>query len=168
MPGKGRILFYGYGNPGRQDDGLGIALIDRLEEWVNEEGIQGFQFDSNYQLNIEDAEALAESSTVVFADATVEDIESFIVSELEGSSESTFTTHSASPGYLLYLCEALFQKKPAAFLVHLKGYEWELKEGLTEKAAMNLEEAVRLFKEIIRSDNFDADLRNISKIIYEK
>lgn len=168
MRRPGKILFYGYGNPGRQDDGLGIAFIDRLEEWVEAECIKGVEFDSNYQLNIEDAEALAESSIVVFADATVEHIESFRVSELEGSAESAFTTHSASPGYVLYLCETLFQRKPSAFLVHLKGYEWELEEGLTEKAELNLEAAIEVFKKIIRSEDFDSDLRNFIDINSEK
>ena len=28
------ILIYGYGNPGRQDDGLGPTLVDALETWL--------------------------------------------------------------------------------------------------------------------------------------
>ncbi len=31
-----QILVYGYGNPGRQDDGLGVELVRRLEEWAVE------------------------------------------------------------------------------------------------------------------------------------
>ncbi|NJK85082.1 MAG: hypothetical protein HC906_03035 [Bacteroidales bacterium] len=30
------ILIYGYGNPGRQDDGLGVLLCERLLKWVHE------------------------------------------------------------------------------------------------------------------------------------
>ena len=33
-----RILFYGYGNPGRQDDALGIHFIDQMEIWIKENG----------------------------------------------------------------------------------------------------------------------------------
>ena len=29
-----KILIYGYGNPGRQDDGLGTMLVERLEQRV--------------------------------------------------------------------------------------------------------------------------------------
>ena len=50
-----KILVYGYGNPGRQDDGLGVALVEELEQWVATEKIPGLDFDSNYQLNAEDA-----------------------------------------------------------------------------------------------------------------
>ena len=28
-----KILLYGYGNPGRQDDGLGVLLVEELEKW---------------------------------------------------------------------------------------------------------------------------------------
>lgn len=168
MPGKGKILFYGYGNPGRQDDGLGIAFVDRLEEWCKNEGITDVSFDTNYQLNIEDAEILAEASIVVFADASVENIKSFMVTELHGSAESSFTTHSASPGYVLYLCETLFNKKPKSYLVHIRGYEWEFKEALTQKGSENLEKAFSLFTKILKSEDFDRELRNFIKNNNEK
>lgn len=32
-----KILIYGYGNPGRQDDGLGNEFIKRMEKWVRSE-----------------------------------------------------------------------------------------------------------------------------------
>ena len=36
-----RILIYGYGNPGRQDDGLGIRLSEELENWAHQQGLEG-------------------------------------------------------------------------------------------------------------------------------
>jgi Ni,Fe-hydrogenase maturation factor len=29
-----KILVYGFGNPGRQDDGLGIFFVNEFEKWV--------------------------------------------------------------------------------------------------------------------------------------
>ena len=49
--GGNRVLVIGYGNPGRQDDGLGAAVIERLEAL----GLEGVTVDADYQLNIEDA-----------------------------------------------------------------------------------------------------------------
>ena len=63
-----KILIYGYGNPGRQDDGLGNAFTNRIQEWVAIEGLHDFHFDSNYQLNIEDAEAIAGNRFYRFVD----------------------------------------------------------------------------------------------------
>ena len=127
-----QILIYGYGNPGRQDDGLGVAFTNRLEKWVLENQLIGFEFDNNYQLNIEDACCHCQKDLVIFADASEEDIEDFCLSQVDGSAKVSFTTHAASPGYIVQLCKDLFQKEPSwCFCLHIKGYEWAFKEGLS-------------------------------------
>jgi len=145
------ILIYGYGNPGREDDGLGIAFAEKLESWANENSIKNISFDSNYQLNIEDAEKVSQYDLVIFADASTEDIPDFCISLLDGTKNVSFTTHAASPGYVVYLCQDLFQKDPKAYLLHLKGYQWEFKEGLTTEAESNLEKALAFFIPILEN-----------------
>ena len=98
-----RILVYGYGKPGREDDGLGIALVNLLSEWAEEKGREDIQFDNNYQLNIEDADAIAAHDLVIFADASEEDLEDFCLSVVDGDGKLSFTTHAASPAYILKL-----------------------------------------------------------------
>ncbi len=144
-----KILVYGFGNPGRQDDGLGIEFANRLESWTKEKAMEGFEFDTNYQLNIEDADTISTRDLVIFADASTEDIDSFCVTRVTGTDDVAFTSHEASPGYILKLSKDLFDKNPYTLLVHLKGYEWELKEGLTEKAKQNLEDALGFFRKRI-------------------
>ena len=144
-----KILLYGYGNPGRQDDGLGIAFVEQMEQWVIDNDLKGYSFENNYQLNIEDAEEVSDKDLVIFADASQEDIEDFCVSKVDKSSKATFTTHAASPGYIMHLCKELFKKTPFTLLVHLKGYEWEFQEGLSEKAQKNLDDALAYFKELM-------------------
>ncbi len=144
-----QILIYGYGNPGRQDDGLGIALVDRLEEWVAEKALVGFEFDNNYQLNIEDAEVISNKDLVIFADASEEEIDDYCLSVVDGKGKLSFTTHSASPGYIVKLCKELFQKEPHVLLLHIKGYEWEFKEGISDRAKENLDKAFVYMKSIL-------------------
>ena len=141
-----KILLYGYGNPGRKDDGLGIEFVNRLEKWVGQKGLKGFEFETNYQLNIEDAEIIADKDIVIFADASIETIEDFCVTDVISTFEVTFTTHSASPGYILRLCNDLFGKQPKTLLVHIKGYKWNLGEGLTSLAKKNLDKACKAFQ----------------------
>jgi hydrogenase maturation protease len=143
------ILIYGYGNPGRQDDGLGIVLTQKLEKWVSENKISGIDFDSNYQLNIEDAVAITQKDLVIFVDASEEDIEDFCLSKVDGSSKVSFTTHAASPGYIVQLCRELFQKEPLVLLLHIKGYEWAFQEGLSEQAQENLDQALAYMKYLL-------------------
>jgi len=146
-----QILVYGYGNPGRQDDGLGNELVRRLEEWVIAEGLDNIAFDSNYQLNIEDADAIAQNDLVIFADASEEDIEDFCLSSVDGKGKLAFTTHAASPSYIVKLCQELFQKTPRVFLLHIKGYEWAFREGLSSQAEVNLEKALIFMKEMLEN-----------------
>lgn len=144
-----KILIYGYGNPGREDDGLGIALVKMLEDWSTQSQLTGLEFDSNYQLNIEDAEAISGKDIVIFADASTEEIEDFILTEVTGERDVSFTTHAASPGYIVKLCHDLFGKCPGVYLLHIRGYQWEFKEGLSEQARSNLQKAFVFIKEYL-------------------
>ena len=129
-----KILIYGYGNPGRQDDGLGNSFVNLFEKWIDKENIEGYEFDSNYQLNIEDADAIADKDLVIFVDASTEDIEDFILTPVNADTNVAFTSHAASPGYIVSLCKDIYNKIPPTYLLHIKGYEWEFKEGLSDKA----------------------------------
>jgi hydrogenase maturation protease len=141
-----KILIYGYGNPGRQDDGLGNAFVQRLEKWIKQEHLEGFEFDSNYQLNIEDAANIAGKDLVVFVDASEEQIDDFILTPVNSSANVTFTTHAASPGYIVKLCRELYNENPATYLLHIKGFEWDFKEGLSVAANDNLEKSLVALK----------------------
>ncbi len=145
-----KILLYGYGNPGRQDDALGIRFIERMQVWVKEKGLDNIFFDSNYQLNIEDADTISDYDIVYFVDASMEPIEDFTISKVEFSTAQVeFTMHAISPGVVLNLCDNIYNKIPKAYLVHIKGYEWDLEfnKGLTEKGEKNLQSAIDYMKE---------------------
>lgn len=148
---KYKILIYGYGNPGRQDDGLGNVFIEFLEEWVKEQKLEGFEFDSNYQLNIEDAAAVADKDLVIFVDASTEDIKNYILTPIDASTKVAFTTHSASPGYIVGLSKKLYNKFPPTYLLHIKGYEWDFKEGLSKQAKQNLLGSLKMMKEKLKN-----------------
>lgn len=144
-----KILIYGYGNPGRQDDGLGYAVCQRIEAWAAEKHLPDISFDSNYQLNIEDADAIAEQDLVIFVDASTEEIQDYCFSRVDGSTKVSFTSHAASPGYIVQLCRQLFGKEPLVLLLHIKGYQWAFQEGLTKQAQDNLELAVEGLKKLL-------------------
>lgn len=147
-----RILIYGFGNPGRKDDGLGIAFAEQMEKWSRRKGIKNIDFDSNYQLNIEDAYVISKYDLVLFADASLEPVDQYKITFVEPSPHVNFSMHSISPSYVAYLCRELYNRKPLIFLLHIKGYEWELEEGITPKASNNLKKAIsfthKLFKNL--------------------
>jgi hydrogenase maturation protease len=155
-----KILFYGYGNPGRQDDGLARGFIEGLRAWYSQSSLAGqdvsINFDLNYQLNIEDADNIKDYDRVVFVDASKDEkVGSFIVEELKPVEKEEFTMHAVHPGFVLALCNKMFDKAPESYLVHMKGYEWHLKEGLTEKAQENLEKALEFFKTKLQEKDYN-------------
>ena len=138
-PGAGtRILVYGIGNPGRQDDGLGPMLVEMLEA----AGLAGIDLDSNYQLNVEDALALSTHGTIIFVDASETAEEPFSFLALEPSRDIAFTTHELSPAAVLALCEELYGKRPLAWTLAIRGYAWDMGEGLSPRAEVNLSAAL--------------------------
>jgi len=135
-----RILLYGFGNPGRQDDGLGPAFVETIEKW-REAGKHNIpDTDSNYQLNVEDALAISEYDMVIFADAsTEEDVDDFRFAPLDpATADVKYTLHAASPAYILHLCHNLYKKYPETWLMRIRGYEWDFDENLTPAAKENL------------------------------
>ena len=68
LSGNHKVLLIGYGNPAREDDGLGPAAAQAIEKL----GIEGVSVDSNYQLTVEDAASAAHHDVVVFVDATTQ------------------------------------------------------------------------------------------------
>ena len=156
-------MLYGYGNPGRKDDGLGPILIDLVEKWIIKEDIKDITIDSNYQLNIEDAYTIRDYDIVIFIDASIEEIDDFIVTRVEPSEKVNYTMHSVSPSFVLDLCNKLYNYYPDTFLVHIKGYEFQLQEGLTDRAKENLESAFTFIKNLLAVpeeliENLDAQL----------
>jgi len=135
---SGRILVLGIGNPGRQDDGLGPALIDLLEAVAP----AGVSLDANYQLNIEDALACSEHDEVIFADASKTAEAPFAFDELAPADGIAFTTHELAPAAVLALSVELYGKRPRAWTLAIRGYAWDVGEGLTPQAEVNLSAAL--------------------------
>ena len=145
------ILIYGYGNPGRMDDGLGSELVNALEQWAKENSMDNIEFDSNYQLNIEDAYEISTKDMVIFVDASQEDIDDFLLTKVDENSKLSFTSHEASPGYIYHLSKKLFNKSPETFLLHIKGYKWDFQQGLSEEAKLNLNKAIAYMKIVLKN-----------------
>jgi hydrogenase maturation protease len=132
-----RTLVLGYGNPGRQDDGLGPALANRIDAL----GRPGLTTLDAYQLNIEDALDVAEHDVVWFVDATKVGPSPFSVRELCGAESHEFTSHLVRPEAVLALARDGWGRTPKAFLLAIRGYRFAFVERLTRSATRNLRAA---------------------------
>lgn len=142
----GRVLVLGVGNPGREDDGLGPALAERIGAL----GLPGVDADANYQLNIEDAEAWTRYDVVVVADAARRLRAPFRLSTLSPAAGAPATSHALGPAAVLALCERLYGRRPDVRLLALRGHRWGVKEGLSAGAARDLEAAAAFLADFLR------------------
>jgi hydrogenase maturation protease len=155
---KEKILIYGIGNVARQDDGLGVRFIEKLESLDLPSCVS---LDENYQLNIEDALLISGYDVVLFVDAarggseeaglgtglrTVEQKNAFSIQPIQPSSEIAFSTHAMSFGGVLALCIELYGQSPRTFLLSLPGYQWEIGEEMSVGATENLEQAFQALR----------------------
>ncbi|MCB9514459.1 MAG: hydrogenase maturation protease [Candidatus Krumholzibacteriia bacterium] len=135
-----RTLVFGFGNPGRGDDGLGPALAAAVAEL----GLAGVDTDADYQLSVEDAATASRRDRVVFVDAAAQGPAPFALRRIEpGSARPTFSSHHVSPEGVLALARELFDAAPEAWLLAIRGYDFdEFREGLSDGAQANLAAAI--------------------------
>jgi hydrogenase maturation protease len=140
--GLKRHLVIGIGNDSRQDDGLGWALLDKIEEKFPGETELVYR----YQLNIEDADLIKDADCVLFVDACENQIEQgSAIEPCTPNGEITYTTHALSPAAVLALCNQVYDENPEAYVLSMQGYEWELETGLTDRGRQNLERGFQLY-----------------------
>lgn len=148
-----QMLILGWGNPGRGDDGLGPEFVRA----VGELSLPGVIGESDYQLQVEDASAVAGYEEVLFVDADRRGPEPFGVERLSpDDGRLAFSTHSVSPAAVLALARDLFQAEPESWLLGIRGYEFdEFDERLSCRARANLEQALQYVKSAVQGDGLE-------------
>ena len=144
---EGRVLVLGYGNPGRQDDGLGPAAIAEIESM----GLPNVTAFDNYQLNIEDAIDVAAHDIGWFVDAARIGPSPYSVRVVSPLPTIEFTSHIVRPEAILAIARQCYGVAPQAFLLAIRGYEFEFIEALTLDAKDNLDAALDMLVDRIRT-----------------
>ena len=150
---KTRFLVYGYGNPGRLDDGLGPALARELAE---RDPTGELTVETGYQLQVEDAALLAGHDVVVFADADATCAAPFELRHLEPRAGLAFSTHSVAPEAVLALAREHFDCQASGFVLGIRGYEFDrFGEELSPGARRNLAAAADYMCRALRDASLD-------------
>jgi hydrogenase maturation protease len=139
------ILLFGYGNPGRGDDALGPELIEHIARLR----LTDVECQNDMQLQVEHVTDLAECKRVLFIDADMSCAEPFEFSEISAVKDDSYTSHAMSPTALLHAYGQVYGiDAPPAFLLRIRGYDFELGDQLTDQAAANLDVATKLAVEL--------------------
>ena len=104
----------------------------------------------HYQLHLEDADLISYKSKVLFVDATkAADVESFRIEKMASKMDFSFSSHAISIPAIMATCQQCFDRVPEVHLLTIRGYVWELEQGMTPEAQQNLMAATEYFKRLL-------------------
>jgi len=144
---KANTLIIGYGNPDRQDDGVGWHVLKNIAEHLgqsvpNDPGasieIKTKVVDLIFILQIypELAETISHYKRVCFVDAHTSDIpEEISWVELSPEYEKSPLTHHMSPRTVLSISATIYDVLPQAILVSVRGYHFKFERALSPQTA---------------------------------
>jgi hydrogenase maturation protease len=137
------VLVIGYGNPLRGDDGIGPHVADLIAKrrWP------GVRTLSVHQLTPELAAELANVRFAIFVDASAGDEG---LTELEPGGAAGAMTHNGDPGPLLALTRSLYRGRPMAWLLTVRGLNFDHGDQLSREAAREVPRVMERIAELLR------------------
>jgi len=141
-------LVIGIGNPSRGDDALGPLALERLAAMR----LPRVELLTDFQLQVEHALDLAGRTEVIFVDASVAAQAPYEFASVLAAADTSATTHALSPAAVLDTCRRVVGPPPAAHVLAIRGYAFELGEPLSADARRNLDAAVAMLAARLRAE----------------
>lgn len=153
---KKKTILLGYGNPDRGDDGAAWHILNRLFIFSGQNDVDLFSADItslnknidvwfNFQLLPEYAEIISCYDQAIFIDAHTGEIKldlSFM--EIKGSIDYSPFTHHMTPATLIAITKSITGKSPKAWLLSVRGYNFQFDCTLSESTERLVDQAVKL------------------------
>jgi hydrogenase maturation protease len=150
-----RTLVIGYGNPSRQDDGVGLAVVNGLRSRLDllplDEGADGYDdlgrdLDTLFlqQLTPELAELLPAYDHVCFVDAHLGIYPELVHRvTLLPQAAPAIVSHHLKPGTLLAFAAEGYGHAPTAELISIRGFVFDFGPELSPPTADGVEQVIR-------------------------
>ncbi|MFA7400762.1 MAG: hydrogenase maturation protease [Sideroxydans sp.] len=133
------ILVLAIGNESRGDDALAPLLARSLQA---EFALSDIEFIEDFQLQVEHVTDLVGRQKILFLDADVSCEAPFHLSAISATQDNSYTSHAMSPFALLHTYRQVYgEDAPSSYLLRLRGYGFELGEGLSDEASANMQAA---------------------------
>ncbi len=143
-------LIIAYGNPYRNDDGVGHYIADKIQKWADEEKIDEITIITAYQLDIDMTEDISLSESVFFLDAHITEYSpEIVINKIEAKKTNGFTTHVFTPSDLIALVNQLYNKNPPGTLISVPGYNFDMGEELTPETKKKADRAIDKLKHFL-------------------
>jgi hydrogenase maturation protease len=141
------LLVIGYGNELRSDDTVGPRVARAVVGW----GRMGTNGIAVHQLTPELAALLGETSVVVFVDAYGESEGGEVRLRPLEAGPSAALGHTSDPRWLLALAEALYGRRPEAWLLTIPAADFGLGRRLSPAAQAGARSALRQIRRLASS-----------------
>jgi hydrogenase maturation protease len=153
-----KVVVIGCGNPSRGDDGLGPALLDRLEALGPSLADRcDLALINDFQLQVEHALDLEGRDLALFLDASVACAAPFAFHRLVPIPDFTYTTHALSPAAVLQVYREIHDAEPPpAYVLSVRGQRFDLGAGLGPEAAEHLAAAWGLLRQLLEDPSREA------------
>ncbi|MGC1955636.1 MAG: hydrogenase maturation protease [Gammaproteobacteria bacterium] len=134
---------FGFGNPGRGDDALGLALLQRFaRQPKTQDALACCRLIEAIQLQIEHALELFDEELVLFLDASIAGRAPYSFRRLQAQRDVSYSSHAMSPAALLQVYETIAHRSaPPAYQLTMLGKSFELDAPLSEPAERHLDAA---------------------------
>jgi hydrogenase maturation protease len=149
-----KTLIVGYGNADRQDDGVAWHVLARLANRLGRSAPieigEGFEFEEEpleflyaLQLTPEMAETIASFDRLCFVDAHTGSLpEEIKIVPLQAGFQNSPFTHHMTPDTLLAFAQTLYDSRPTAILISIRGYEFGFARDLSPRTDALADRAV--------------------------
>ena len=136
-----KVVLVGFGNEFRKDDGLGLKLLDLIEdERIKKIKVQ----ELSYSL-IDD---IKDFDIVIFIDASIEGND-LNFKKIERKEVFSPLTHHVPPEELLIWAEFINKRPYDFYLLSIRGYDFDFGENLSEKARENLQKGLKFLRNFL-------------------
>ncbi len=146
------ILIFAIGNESRGDDAIAPLLLRRLAAWLETENIaERFELLEDFQLQVEHATDMVGRELVLFIDAGLDTAAPYSFYRAKSDDSRTLFSHAITPEAVLSTYQQVYQQKPPpAFVLCIRGEQFELGELPTPDAEARMELAMGFLQELMR------------------
>ncbi len=145
------VLIFAVGNESRGDDALAPLLLRRLDVWLQQEGRSAdFELVEDFQLQVEHAMDMAGRRLVLFIDAGMDTPDPYAFYRAHAMDSRTPYSHALAPEAVLAVYQQIYQKAPPpAFILCIRGEQFELGAPLSPAAERRLDSAMDFMKHLL-------------------
>ena len=152
------VVIFAVGNPSRGDDAIGPELCGQLEKWLKNENLSDqFELIENFQLQIEHVLDLQGRQLALFIDAGANTPAPCTFRRIAPATGNAYTTHELPPEAVLQVyLQTEGTAPPPAFVLCVRGEQFELGEPLGAAAKSNMAAALALLQTLCRKPELAA------------